>query len=521
MLAYCSTLLVRPSAADIPVLAPIADWLNRKTAAGLTSAAFVDGFSKACRDNQQLECARCDSAGAECFAIQLRHPDAGIPGREWLTDIGGRLVDGTWHCSVSLGTHETSRYVPPVEHTTRPRVVLEILDTCQIDSATVGGSATPLTVADCETFEYRIMDPTRTSPLLVVSCTTSGEFIVDPDRLASLLIGIAEVAYIPRGVDTYSIERLLGPSHSAYGGAVSIIWHKDRARGFRIPTSKLLAPALIAIRAESGDLESEILAKVCHRCNATNARVATTLDTVRRAATQARLAFALSQGQSDVELKSLYADVEKEQLAEIRSLKRDLDMARDEVSRLEEEKDRLEQQVDALKQSIAAVPTVQAAHRGSGTIPPTRLIGFLTDELTLAHCIEVIEAFYPDRVVFLQSARDSAVEQADFKHPRKALGLMAKLCDEYWRAISTGSDQEAKGVFGNAYAPNESETARKNKRARALRTFQYKGVGVEMMKHLKIGVKESVSETWRLHFHWDAVDKKIIIGHCGKHLDHG
>lgn len=520
MLAYCSTLLVRPSAADIPVLAPIADWLNRKTGAGLTPAAFVDGFSKACRDNQQLECARCDSAGAECFAIQLRHPDAEITGREWLTDIGGRLVDGTWHCSVSLGTHETSRYVPPVEHTTRPRVVLEILDTCVIDSATVGGPATPLTVADCETFEYRITDPTRTSPLLVVSCTTSGEFIVNPDRLASLLIGIAEVAYIPHGVDTHSLERLLGPSHCAYGGAVSIIWHNDRARASRIHTSKLIAPALIAIRAESGDLESEILAKVCHRCNAANARVATTLDTVRRAATQARLAFALSQGQTDAELKSLYEDVEKEQLAEIRSLKCDLDMARDEVSRLEEGNDRLEQQVDALNQSIAAVPRQESAGRGPGVIPHSQLVRLLADDMPLERCIEVIEMLYPDRVVFLQSARDSAVEQADFKHPRKALELMARLCNEYWCAISAGSDQEAKGVFGNAYAPNESETARNNKRARALRTFQYKGVGVEMMKHLKIGVKESVSETWRLHFHWDAVDKKIIIGHCGIHLDH-
>jgi len=43
---------------------------------------------------------------------------------------------------------------------------------------------------------------------------------------------------------------------------------------------------------------------------------------------------------------------------------------------------------------------------------------------------------------------------------------------------------------------------------------------IMMMKHLKIGNKPSVSETIRIHFEWDASDKKIIIGHCGPHLDH-
>jgi hypothetical protein len=41
-----------------------------------------------------------------------------------------------------------------------------------------------------------------------------------------------------------------------------------------------------------------------------------------------------------------------------------------------------------------------------------------------------------------------------------------------------------------------------------------------MMKHLKIGVKDSVAETLRIHFEWDDGDRKIIIGHCGSHLDH-
>ncbi|WP_279611117.1 hypothetical protein [Burkholderia gladioli] len=40
-----------------------------------------------------------------------------------------------------------------------------------------------------------------------------------------------------------------------------------------------------------------------------------------------------------------------------------------------------------------------------------------------------------------------------------------------------------------------------------------------MEKHLKHGVKDSAAETLRVHFEWIASEQKIIIGHCGKHLD--
>jgi hypothetical protein len=73
---------------------------------------------------------------------------------------------------------------------------------------------------------------------------------------------------------------------------------------------------------------------------------------------------------------------------------------------------------------------------------------------------------------------------------------------------------------GNAYSARESETVEANKRARQLRTFNHKGDSIEMMKHLKIGIKDSAAETLRIHFEWDGNARKIIIGHCGQHLDH-
>jgi hypothetical protein len=522
MLLYCSHLVVRDSEPPIALLSAVAEWLSRKSGTTLSAADLVDGFSFKGRDGCAIDCAMCDVPGETCFAIQFRHPDRDFPAREWIADIGGRLDGKVWRCSVSLATFETSRYIPPVEQTTRPQVVRNIIERCQVDSATIGSAARPLTISDAEAFEYQVKDPERSFPLVVISCDRAGKFLVDPHRLASLLTGIAEVVFIPRDVDTFRLEHLLTPSFSAYGGAVTIIWHRDRPGSSRIHSSKLIPERLLEMQSANLELESELLAKICHRSNAGNARTAVTLDSVRRMAAQARLRFALSKGEPDKDLLALYEDADKQQRAQIESQKRDIDGLLDELARSEEERERLEQHVDALNQAIAAGRLAERAteERVSG-IPAAQVLELLCEKLSLEKCLHVIGLAFPDRLVILESARRSAEESADFNNPQKALELMWKLCDGYWSAIVSGSDQDARAVFGNSYAANESETARNNKRARELRTFEYRGKPVEMMKHLKIGVKDSTAETWRLHFHWDAEEKKIVIGHCGKHLDHG
>lgn len=522
MLLYCSQLVVRDSKSPTTILAAVAEWLSRKTGSVLAGADLIDGFSRRGNDGSAIACTICDAPGESCFAIQYRHPDRSFPAREWITDIGGRLDGVAWRCSISLATFETSRYIPPVEQTTRPQVVRNIVERCRIDSSTIGCSAQPLTISDAEAFEYQIKDPGRSYPLVVVSCDMSGKFLVDPNRLASLLTGIAEVVFVPKEVDTFHLEHLLTPAYSAYGGAVSIIWHQDRPGAARIHTSKLIPERLLEMKSANPDLESELLAKICHRCNASNSRTAVTFDSVRRMAAQTRLHLALSKGEPDKELLALYEDADKQQRAQIEAQKRDIDGLLDDLAKSEEERERLEAYAEALKQTIAAGRISERASDGSRpAIPAPRVLELLCGKLDLEKCLEVIELTFSDRVVILDSARRSAEESADFNNPQKALELMWKLCDGYWSAIVAGSDQDARAVFGNSYAANESETARNNKRARDLRCFEYKGKQVEMMKHLKIGVKESTAETWRLHFHWDAEDAKIVIGHCGKHLDHG
>ena len=137
----------------------------------------------------------------------------------------------------------------------------------------------------------------------------------------------------------------------------------------------------------------------------------------------------------------------------------------------------------------------------------------------LEDALHLLEAAYGEHVVILPSAWKSARESFGFQKPAKALELMLVLVDDYRNAVRAKGDAAAKDCFTDStFAPRESETVQNNRGARARRTFHYNGEDVVMWKHLRIGVKDSV-QTWRLHFEYDPSTDRIVIGHCGKHLD--
>ncbi len=117
----------------------------------------------------------------------------------------------------------------------------------------------------------------------------------------------------------------------------------------------------------------------------------------------------------------------------------------------------------------------------------------------------------------INSAKES--DRGGFRFGGKAFELLSKLANEYWQALADGKgDQHAKAAFGhNAYAQNEGQALSGPGKLR--RTFAYHGKTFLMEKHLKSGVKDSMAETLRIHFEWVAEEKRLVIGHCGKHLD--
>ena len=136
---------------------------------------------------------------------------------------------------------------------------------------------------------------------------------------------------------------------------------------------------------------------------------------------------------------------------------------------------------------------------------------------TLTSSLALIEELYKDRVVVLDSAYTSAKQSYDFKYGIDAFQMLTKLAGVYWRDVQICGDTEARKHFGAAYAARDKTTLSKEGRIR--RTFEYKSQPLFMEKHLKVGVAYNSSDTLRIHFEWLPDEKRIVIGHCGGHLD--
>jgi hypothetical protein len=136
-------------------------------------------------------------------------------------------------------------------------------------------------------------------------------------------------------------------------------------------------------------------------------------------------------------------------------------------------------------------------------------------------CLELVsEELCPGHLLVLDSAWSGADQARGFEHGDQLFELLWLLATAYREQKLAGApDRIAGQVFrGSTYAARESQTIESNPQARRARTFSYRGQGVEMWQHLKIGAKDSENRTLRIHFCWDEELGQVVIGHCGKHL---
>ena len=139
---------------------------------------------------------------------------------------------------------------------------------------------------------------------------------------------------------------------------------------------------------------------------------------------------------------------------------------------------------------------------------------------TLEQSLVFLAETYPNRLVILDTAWESAREAEAFRHRKEAFTLLRTFATDYRKALAEGGggDAQARQCFAPQYYASKDKT-NLPKKGRRLRTFEYLGEQIFFERHLKIGVADSITETWRCHFHWDAERKRLVIGWCGRHLD--
>jgi|GEM_PF-444480 len=537
MIVYANSIWLDKLTTLADVFSAITLWFSKKTKEKIFPDTFTEQPLRIFGDDSKLEIIKTDHSYPIIYSLRYSQRDNEVPGRQWITEIGIRKLDLESELQISflVKTSEISINVPPPQHTTRPLVILELLNKCRPSIRTIGTCVRCLSNQnDIVDLSYEIDLPERTYPIILVSPSPEGSYLVELDKLLFQTIGLAEIIQIPIDANTYYISDVLGKNRSAYNGAINILFPRISRRGSSyVPTRLFLADDLLQMTKNGKNIENEFLTEICYRVNLPNSWQHISQDTVKEAIRTAEI-NRISKDTLEIDELRRYLSLLQESTNQkdkenselrtaINSLRSENEYYTSEFDNADEERKILKNKVEALSLQIGdLIDNKQKLDDEDGNIKLIKgLLGKLINKsITPAESLEFISKLFPERITILESAYKSAEDSIHFVDCVSVFDLLWKLVTEYWFVLNSGKgDNEARIIFGNAYAAKESETVEKKKEAHRRRTFIYKDKEIFMAKHLKCGNKKSIAETLRIHFEWVFEEKRIVIGYCGQHLD--
>lgn len=540
MLVFSNQLFFQPTVTRFHVCETIARWISKRSAVFIDFERFYRGIPELrFKDNSVLQ-TRSTSHFEDGFPFLLNasfsHSDETIPGRRWFIEFGIRQSnsESTVECTVLLQTSERSvLHSAPVPLC--PPGVMRHLSRLGLAPSTPGHHVRTLDLESAPAAAYEIDRIERRHPLVLVSPDTDGNYAISPQHLRTLLIGLADVAQISPGVDPRTLSDILG-GYLVFDGAARIIWPRRYSGDHNRPDSRLIRSDIDYRDVPPGGMYTAVLAYITDHANVPLSLRHITAGKVNEAVLRARLASSVMENplaldspapnksntsdsafQSELEVYKEILDAgeaeHKVQAEQIENLWHDLGEANALIGKLQSQNAGLEKRRQARVESVG---DNELRHIVRANISGIRGKA----PMSLVQALELIQHLYPDRVVVLQSAMSAAKhsDSAKFIYVDRVFELLLLLAGDYWENLAGGgSAQTAKACFGaDSFSATEAWMSTKGKQDR---TFIYRGENVLMLTHLKVGVKDSLATTCRIHYEWFSDDQKIVIGHCGKHLN--
>jgi len=554
MLVYANHLSLTGADAEPAALKAIRGWLKEQLNFGLHPEQLTrDGeYSGNRRESRSRLRIRASYAAepALCSWV-LQHADDQVRGRRWLVEVGLKKTgsvsvetpadtpDAVVEVSCVVKTEEQDTRVKEPVKAAQPRVIRYLVENVRsarhADFSNAWDEA-PLRVgADDDSYRAFLVEierQGRKSPIVLISATEEGNYLVDPSKIQSTTVGLAQVVRVLPEANTYRMEEILGKEYSAWRGAINIL--APPSPFGRVRSRRFLHDDIQ--HWEATEALSQILSWVTASTNVPCLRKHIRPHGVALLSTRRQFQQLLEAVEANASLTSaqLRQDLAAavEQVADQETY---LDEVADESASLEAEfartKEELQSTQDALRNSNYQLSQAQAAAiRGGndsgdpGEFNADRLLELVAREAMPKprDCLDLIERFYGSHCTVLESARNSADAATSFEKGGKLLWQLKRLVVDYRQALIGGvGDSQARRVFTDAeFASTESKSVQRSKKKKALRerTFDYRGAGVQMLKHLKIGVADDQTKTIRTHFHWDGERERIVIGYCGTHL---
>ncbi len=533
MLVYANEIEIVGNNPALQVLRGITGWLAEKLGERFTVRDVTSPHERT--GGNPKAWLRIDRAIGDDFRLYswvLKHSDSQVSGRQWVTELGLKDENGgPSHFSCVVYTEEQSILVSEPVQASRPRVVRFIFDNVQNETDVrfaPGSIGSVVKWVGKDTDSYRglladINNGARSYPLVLVSPDNEGKYSVDPKKLQGTLFGLAQVVGIDKDFNSYDMEEVLGREYSAWAGALNII--RTPHRDGRVFTHLILPRDFSVDLDTPHKKECFVLGRVSHNTNIPRQRNRIRPEGVRTLAARQRLEKRIA------DLAEKPDDALRDELGmvyeELSSLNTQLEQSQQEKESLEFSLLESEERVHDLEKKAKTNAYLYSQRSDTSEVTPAdneifnELIGIATDPKgpTPEACLVILAKVYPQRLVVLPTALDSAREVSSFSQSRRLLDMLNRLVTEYLPRFLKGGDTAARATFtNNEFAARESDSVVNNKQFLAYRIFAVDGRQVEMLKHLKVGVADDPKSTIRVHFEIDQTSKRVIIGHCGLHL---
>lgn len=468
----------------------------------------------------------------ESWSCRFEHPCSEVAARQWRTDVGISLTsDRNLVFSIATIYWLPPGYIgqPPNPVPTAPSVVGQILNgrtwSCLSGSELL--STVPVLLRDghAGVLVDHLLKSSRDCPIVYVAKDfVEGTYLANPYSLARVLAGAAATYMAESSWVDKELEVLLPQGFRCWNGMVRVFqpnvnFQREsdarRHRYFRREEIKTLGPDTI---------EELLVRGIVRRSVGPRFWGVTTIEEIEQRRREAHLSTLrqAAEGHKDSRAWAELFQQDNDRLnGELKQKDEEIKYwqgVAEQVDDLEDETNRTKYELKQAREDVIRLEGLNAALATRAS---------LLDELrklpnSLADVVALVEKLHPDRIYFTERAKRSAAlaSLGNFNVAWDCLKAMATVLHDLHfqqklqlREIAS----QFRNRTGFELAVGESETTRSNKKLAAQRKDTYKGEIVDISVHVKHG--NSAGNILRVHYYAHPGERRLIIGHCGDHLD--
>ncbi len=461
-----------------------------------------------------------------CRIVENPLPREGVAPRKWTTEIGYQSENpGVAEISYVVTYSDLAGFIGEIEEApsvSLPRVIRHLINDskyiCSVGSTQLRTRPLKLNPGDFPDFEKLIFSEDRALPVVYISPKrvdfTSDEtkLLVSPEEMSVSIAANGLVFYSDSLDFSHEMKYLGDARYTCTGGAIRLYLPKvnksktdDRFR------HRIISQEFITSHGESFVLEMfrRALAQDVHfyesmfRLDSCQALIDKDERQARIEAIKRR-----SEGAVDEAYTEYLAESDLRKQAE-----QELEQQKDEISRLKGDIYNLNVQVESLQDKARDIDAVKSASeqiRSFSEYPST--------PTQIAHFFETV---FRDRIAFTERAYKS-LEECITKNDLlwDAFYSMATKLYDFFQCNPAQAFKSFTEATGWDCSRGNGHQTRANSKLMRQYVDTYNGQEIDIEAHVKTGNNDKDPRSVRIYFAYDPqVANKIIIGHCGKHLE--